>query len=814
MVDGASVTVPPQVILPIYDDLTVLKAIDSDTLLDGYPGLVKGIGLYMWDALSMASASGEDVVRPDDRTSLQAGRWLRIALSDQVADVNDAVALAQAAAASAQGDATSATQSASIAVTARNEAEGFRDEAATAAGQALAAAATIGLKIQTNPATPTVPPAGAASGDNYLATEPTASYLILYLNTAGTGAPVLVSGLQVRIPLMNGVQAVIDVLPDIIEALGFETINTRMGVQTLTAGMGTFGTTNYSFLMFQATERTSLVGKDIGLRVGVLGSGAVSLGCYSGNPATGNLTCQWRDALPTVLATGNQVWTAPSTRMIEAGQWLAFDFPTGGVQANTRSGGVSYNRAGLLAPAASGAYGDAAATIEGYIDTEIYAARGITRSEMTAETQTAISLAEAVGTQREVYTGYPGPFDTGNFSSLNFFGQAYVGTATYAGAIEKLDILALTTGDGILQMSIWRGDLSNRAVNIKQVALGPIAAGVNTLQASLGDYAATYLEAGDHVFINRLSLGGPTLALGDLTGSTFYSANGAVAQVGQQQDFSSGPPDTLTIARFWQTAKTLPILPEIAPLMWDMFLVAGQSNAVGKGAGGTPLIRSGIAKQYYSGVLTDLASDPVGNADDASAWPAFANEYYRRTGRGSIFVPRAVLGSGLQAYLGSNWSDTGALRGPAAAAVTAAYNAISPTLPVQFAGVLWIQGETDGDNIDAGVSGVTEAGYTTQLATLKAYFEAQFGFASGMMPFLIAETGQRTTGDTAGWQAVRRAQRAGARTIPGVYLAHTGARFFVARSMMRDPLHYSGSAYTEMGNSFATVSASRCIGNA
>ncbi|HID2843112.1 TPA: hypothetical protein ACXGI0_005536, partial [Klebsiella pneumoniae] len=86
------------------------------------------------------------------------------------------------------------------------------------------------------------------------------------------------------------------------------------------------------------------------------------------------------------------------------------------------------------------------------------------------------------------------------------------------------------------------------------------------------------------------------------------------------------------------------------PTEYVVFLIAGQSNAQGMGAAAKSLtVNPGIAYQYYSGNLTPVLGDPVGNASTGSAWPAFANEFYRRTGLGVIFIPTAVGSSGLTA---------------------------------------------------------------------------------------------------------------------------------------------------------------------
>lgn len=88
MTDGASVTVPPQVIIPRVVDLTALRALDSDVQVNGEPLLLISTGtIYQWAAASLVADNGTTVVRPTDRTSLQAGRWLSV-----VIDVATAVA--------------------------------------------------------------------------------------------------------------------------------------------------------------------------------------------------------------------------------------------------------------------------------------------------------------------------------------------------------------------------------------------------------------------------------------------------------------------------------------------------------------------------------------------------------------------------------------------------------------------------------------------------------------------------------------------------------------------------------------------------
>jgi hypothetical protein len=103
--------------------------------------------------------------------------------------------------------------------TARGEAEDFRDEAEEQADLAIAAATSAPLRIQANPATPTVPPAGVTDGQQYWAVNADATVLTLYLNTTGTGAAVLVGGNNVAITLQEAINAALVAVDDAQAAL-------------------------------------------------------------------------------------------------------------------------------------------------------------------------------------------------------------------------------------------------------------------------------------------------------------------------------------------------------------------------------------------------------------------------------------------------------------------------------------------------------------------------------------------------------------------------------------------------------------------
>ncbi|MBZ4061415.1 hypothetical protein IDX10_11820 [Klebsiella pneumoniae] len=268
------------------------------------------------------------------------------------------------------------------------------------------------------------------------------------------------------------------------------------------------------------------------------------------------------------------------------------------------------------------------------------------------------------------------------------------------------------------------------------------------------------------------------------------------------------------------------------PTEYVVFLIAGQSNAQGMGAAAkSPSVNPGIAYQYYGGNLTPVLGDPVGNASTGSAWPAFANEFYRRTGLGVVFIPAAIGSSGLAAIAslpanggnGQNWSGTGTLRGTAIARYNDAISALeSGGFAYRFGGVLWSQGERDARCLPSASNKITEQDYKNEFSNLKSYFSETFG---EKFVWILSQTGGDDAGiDAQGLADMRRLQREIVRSTSGVYFGWNGAYNLIARGLMRshdfpnDPdnvnrSHYSQQGYNEMGTAMAVVASAVAIGN-
>lgn len=245
----------------------------------------------------------------------------------------------------------------------------------------------------------------------------------------------------------------------------------------------------------------------------------------------------------------------------------------------------------------------------------------------------------------------------------------------------------------------------------------------------------------------------------------------------------------------------------------DVFIIAGQSNAVGEGKKDlSPKVTSSKVLQVYNNVITD-ANDPVGNAQDGSAWPAFGNEYHALSGRSIAFIPTATGGSGLSPYadLGTgHWSyhtfyGQIDLLGNAIEKTKEALDLLSQSaFTPELKGVLWSQGENEAVNMTMG-SNLTQQDYETQLGGVIKRFREHLG---DELPFYIFKTGTDTRldqkrnilcPDHLGYAVIRAAQDNVAATTPRTKIVYADAYTFGERGWLSDGLHYSQEGYNEMG---------------
>jgi sialate O-acetylesterase len=237
-----------------------------------------------------------------------------------------------------------------------------------------------------------------------------------------------------------------------------------------------------------------------------------------------------------------------------------------------------------------------------------------------------------------------------------------------------------------------------------------------------------------------------------------------------------------------------------------LFLVAGQSNAVGQGDSGLS-VKSGLAQAFeyrYTGNALHRLADPVGanelsfeRAATGSAWPAFAAQLHQLTQKSIIIIPAARNGSSCNGKAEQDsygtWDTTGVLFKNAVLKTQQAIKKVGQ--PIN--GIIWAQGERDANAINAGV--ITTADYEESLGQLVTRFRQHLGFN---VPFYIVQTGYYKNRPAAGFDSVQAVQQRMALTIPHVFLVFKTAKF-LAQNRLKDEIHYNQSALNEAGKAIA-----------
>ncbi len=248
-----------------------------------------------------------------------------------------------------------------------------------------------------------------------------------------------------------------------------------------------------------------------------------------------------------------------------------------------------------------------------------------------------------------------------------------------------------------------------------------------------------------------------------------------------------------------------------------LFLLAGQSNAVGQGTSTlSATCTAGTAYEYDAATnsVKHLA-DPMGQklnnlepAGSGSVGPSFAKTLNALTGK-TIYMISAARGGSSNGVKGElspygTWDDTGSLM-IFGNAVDKVNKAIQKTgLPLS--GIIWMQGERDANSIRTGNQ--TEAEYKAALERVISRFRKEFG---PRLPFYIVLTGlQGTIADgpltTEANYAVRRIQAEVARNTPNVYVAYYSTNTFFTKGWMKNEattVHYTQPALNEIGDSVA-----------
>lgn len=244
-----------------------------------------------------------------------------------------------------------------------------------------------------------------------------------------------------------------------------------------------------------------------------------------------------------------------------------------------------------------------------------------------------------------------------------------------------------------------------------------------------------------------------------------------------------------------------------------LFLVAGQSNAVGQGTSSlSSVCAPGTAFEYNA--LTNAVQhlqDPMGQtatyleaANTGSIGPSFAKTLNTLTSK-PIYMISAARGGCSNCSKGElspygTWDDAGNLM-IFDYAVNKVNKAINST-GLALSGIIWLQGERDANAILSGNE--TEAEYQASLEKVIARFRTNFG---PKLPFYIVLTGLQTDVATDGNLTVRKIQMQVAKKMQNVFVAFTSTNTYPVKGWMKDNVHYIQSGLNEIGDSVARLVA-------
>lgn len=241
-----------------------------------------------------------------------------------------------------------------------------------------------------------------------------------------------------------------------------------------------------------------------------------------------------------------------------------------------------------------------------------------------------------------------------------------------------------------------------------------------------------------------------------------------------------------------------------------LFLLAGQSNAVGQGDSSSSVTCSPATAYEYKEASDNLVplADPVGEnavafqrANTGSVAPAFAKTYHELSGQKIVIVSAARGGSSCHVkaeldHMGT-WATQGKLQlmAPAIQKTKSALRKTGSSLN----GILWLQGERDANAINA--QQLTTQEYKDALLSVISRFREAFG----EVPFYIVLTGYYKDHPLEGFDAVRAVQEEVSRQLKKVYVVYRDTDQFEKKGWMKDAIHYNQAALNAVGEASATA---------
>ena len=242
-----------------------------------------------------------------------------------------------------------------------------------------------------------------------------------------------------------------------------------------------------------------------------------------------------------------------------------------------------------------------------------------------------------------------------------------------------------------------------------------------------------------------------------------------------------------------------------------LFIVAGQSNAVGTGP------YPGYEDASYCGLYWDWKDqkakslkplkDPVYRSTRSSAWPAFGRKIFEITGRKVIILNVAWGGAAVTNINPSNsWYQDSAVTSLRRVDATREWNALlaemkAKNIEYELGGMLWIQGEAEAGRLAQGLMKPSE--YIAGTLDVFKFFRTLT--ASQNLPVYLGQIGysKNALGNPTGYDLVRQAQSEICIANENVFMASQLPITYIKAGYMADTIHYDRRGYNSLGASFA-----------
>ncbi len=239
----------------------------------------------------------------------------------------------------------------------------------------------------------------------------------------------------------------------------------------------------------------------------------------------------------------------------------------------------------------------------------------------------------------------------------------------------------------------------------------------------------------------------------------------------------------------------------------QLFLLAGQSNAVGQGDSlKSPVCKPNTTYEFDATINQFIAlKDPAGKpwklfqrAGTGSVAPPFAKRFNELSNQ-PVYVVTAARGGAschrkaeMADY--NTWDTNGQLFSDAVEKTEMA----EAKSGIPLSGIIWMQGERDANAILAGQ--LTPVEYQESLEGLIQRFREKFG---KKLPFYIVQIAYQQDKRPDGCQSVRDVQVAVAKKMKGVYIAYGETGEFAQRKWFKDIVHYNQNALNDIGTKTA-----------